>query len=337
MTPDAPLGLAWVAVLWAVERALGDDPRWLLPAGAALGLGLLSKLTAGLLGVAVLAALLSTARGRALLRTPWPWLGVAAALLVASPFLWWNAARGWPSLGFQARHGLGGGGLSLGRLAGSIGAQAAYLSPVLLLVAVPPAWRALRGDPSERLLAFSALPVAGFFTAAAAFTPGALPHWPAPGWLSATLLLAQAGSRRLRLALWSGGALTALLVALVLLPLPLPGSPLDELRGWDEGAAAARRVAGGARLAAAHWILLGHLSWSADEDVAYVGARVSGPTFYAPEPPAGEGPLLVVTVAGLGEDRAALERRLGPLVPAGEAEARDGSRVVRRYLFYRRP
>jgi hypothetical protein len=43
----------------------------------------------------------------------------------------------------------------------------------------------------------------------------------------------------------------------------------------------------------------------------------------------------VVEVVGLGEDRAALESRLGPLEPAGEAEARDGGRLVRRYRYWR--
>jgi hypothetical protein len=44
----------------------------------------------------------------------------------------------------------------------------------------------------------------------------------------------------------------------------------------------------------------------------------------------------VVEVVGLGEDRAALEARLGPLTPAGEAEARDGDRVLRRFRYWRR-
>jgi len=335
MTPDALLGFAWLAVLWAVERAFADGARWLLLAGVALGLGLLSKLTAGLLGVAVFAALLVSARGRALLRSPWPWLGVAAAVLVASPVIWWNATRGWPSLAFQARHGLGGRSFSFVRLAASIGAQLGYVSPVLLVLSIPASWRALRGDPADRPLAFSALPVAAFFTLSAALTPGALPHWPAPAWMSAAILLARYGHPRLRLAAWVGGAMTALVLVLVLLPLPLPGSPLDELRGWRDGAEAAKRVSGGTRLAAAHWMAMGHLSWAGDVDVAYVGARASGPNFYQRDPLESGEPLLVVVVEGLGEDRAALEQRLGPLDPAGQVEARSGERLVRRYLFFR--
>jgi hypothetical protein len=247
----------------------------------------------------------------------------------------WNAARGWPSLAFQATHGFAGGGFSLPRLLGSAGAQAAYVSPVLLVLAAGAAWRAFRGGPAERVLAAAALPVVAFFTAAAAFTPGALPHWPAPGWLSALLLLAAAGHRRLAAAAWTGGALVAaLLLALV---LPLPRSPLDELRGWTEGAAAARRAAGGARVAATHWMTLGHLGWALGTPVAYAGARPCGASFYAPDPVAAGEPLLLVEVEGLGEDRAALEARLGPLEPRGELVAARGDRPLRRYRFWLRP
>jgi len=238
MTPDAPLAFAWAGTLWAAERALRAGPRWWLAAGAFLGLGLLSKLSAGLLGLALLGGLLASPAGRRALVTPWPWLGALLTVAVASPMLAWNAARDWPSLAFQADHGLRGGGFSALRLLGSLGAQAGYVSPLLAVLAAAAAWRAWRGGPMERLLAASALPVILFFTAAAAFTPGALPHWPAPGWLSATLLLAMAGHRRLEAAGWVGAAACALLVAA--LALPLPESPLDELRGWEEGAAGGR-------------------------------------------------------------------------------------------------
>lgn len=340
MTPDAPLAFAWVGLLWSVERALSRDARWLVAAGALLGLGLLSKLSAGLLGLGALAGLLASRKGRALLTTPWPWAGALLAVAVASPFLAWNAARGWPSLAFQAHHGLRGGGPSLTRLVTSLGAQAAYVSPLILVAAAGAAWRALRAGPFEKVLACTALPVVLFFTAAATFTPGALPHWPGPGWLSATLLLAVAGSRWLRSALFTGGALVgALVIALLLLVadvVPLQRSPLDELRGWKEGAAAARAAAGGATIAATHWIALGHLGWAGGAPVAYVGARPCGASLYSPDPLASGRPLLVVEVVGLGEDRAALEARLGPLTSAGGAEAFDGDRLVRRYHFWRR-
>jgi 4-amino-4-deoxy-L-arabinose transferase-like glycosyltransferase len=346
MTPDASLALAWAGALWSVERALrgdgspGTSPRWFLAGGAFLGLAALSKLHGGLLGVALLAALLVSARGRRALASPWPWAGVLVAALVASPMLWWNASHGWPSFVFQASHGARGREFSLGRLAGSLGGQAGYVSPLVLVLAAAAAWRALRRleDPVTAVLALSSLPVVAFFTAAAAFTPGALPHWAAPGWLSACILLAIGGTRLLRPALGIGFGLSGLLLVLVLLvsvvPLPISPNPIDELRGWSEGARAARVVAGDARLAADHWIVLGQLGFADGRSPAYVGERRSGPTFYDPAPLASGAPHLLVTVEGLDPTRAELEERLGPLTPAGGFEAKDGERVIRHYRFW---
>jgi 4-amino-4-deoxy-L-arabinose transferase-like glycosyltransferase len=335
MTPDAPLAFAWTGALWAVERAVARDPRWLVLGGAFLGLGALSKLSAGLLAIAVLAAFLATARGRRLLASPWPWpwLGLGAALAVASPAILWNAARGWPAFRYQLEHGLGGRSFSLARLAGSIAAQAGYVSPVVLVLATVAAWRALRAaDPAIRSLAFSALPVAAFFTLAAGLTKSALPHWTAPGWLSASILLAIAGTPRLRVALATGFALIAAL--LVSLALPLPRTPLDELRGWREGAeAAAARLRPGEALAAGHWITFGQIGWYSGRRVAYLG-EASAPTFWEGDPARAGAPLLVVRADQLGPGREALEASLGPLDPAGRLDVERGGRTVRRFEFF---
>jgi hypothetical protein len=168
-----------------------------------------------------------------------------------------------------------------------------------------------------------------------------LPHWPAQGWLSALLLLCLSGAaagRWWRRALWVGfGEIAAgLLVLFTLLAVPLPfqHGPLDELVGWREGAAAARAVAGDARLAVGHWMHLGQLGLYDQRSPAYLGDRPSGPTFYDPDPRAAGRPLLVVTVEGQGAQRESLERRLGPLEPAGSYEARQGDRLVRTYRFW---
>jgi len=335
-TPDAPLAFAWVGTLWAVDRALRRDRRLFLLAGAFLGMAALAKLTAGLLAAGVLVALLATPDGRRALATPWPWLGAALALLLASPMLLWNAEQGWPSFAFQLRHGLSGRSFSWARMAQSVGAQAAYVSPVVLALAAAAAWRALRSGPAQapaRLAAaLTALPVAAFFTLSAARTPGALPHWPAPAWLSALLLLASAGTRWVKLALWTGGAVVAALLLALALPIPW-ASPLDELRGWEERVVAARRLDPAARLATTHWMAVGHLGWRSDEPLAYVSDRLAGPTFYPPSAPDPR-PLLLIAPTGLGPDRAKLEELLGPLEERGEVAATWHGRVVRQYRLY---
>jgi 4-amino-4-deoxy-L-arabinose transferase-like glycosyltransferase len=339
ITPDAPLAFGWAGALWAFDRATSKGGGWFLAGGLFLGIALLSKISAGALGIALLTALLATPRDRRALATPWPWLGGALALAMASPFLVWNAARGWPSFAFQLQHGLGGREFSFARLAGSVGAQAAYVSPWLMALAAIAAWQALRtpADAGDRALAFAALPVAAFFTLAAAMTPGSLPHWPAPAWLSATILLAVGRVRVPRAAVAMGVAMTATVVLAVVADahLPLPGDPIDELRGWREAAAAARTAAGDARLAANHWITMGLVGWYADEDVAYVGDRPCAATLYAGDPTRAGRPLLVVIAGHMGPAAADLEGHMGPLEPAGTFVAVQGRRPVRGYRFYR--
>jgi hypothetical protein len=247
----------------------------------------------------------------------------------------WNAARGWPSLAFQLHHGLSGRRFGWSRLAQSLGAQAAYVSPVLLALAAAAAARALgtraAQAPSRLAAALTALPLAVFFTLSAAFTPSALPHWPAPAWLSALLLLAAAGSRWVKLAAWTGGALIAALLAAVVSPLPF-ASPLDELHGWREPVEAARRLDPAARLATTHWMAVGHLGWWSDEPLAYVSDRVAGPSYY--DAPRDGRRLLLVAPEGLGPGRGALERLVGPLEDRGEVAGTWHGRVVRRYRLY---
>ncbi|WP_246237562.1 glycosyltransferase family 39 protein [Caldichromatium japonicum] len=114
ITPDSLLILAWALALHEAERALNTDPRRWLTAGAAIGLGLLSKYTMLLIGPVLLAALLwsdwrrnemaGVWRGLQLL-SPWPWAGALVALLIFAPNLLWNAQNGWLTIGFQLGHG----------------------------------------------------------------------------------------------------------------------------------------------------------------------------------------------------------------------------------------
>jgi hypothetical protein len=92
--------LLWTAVTCLlVERIATGDARLWLGAGAVAGISLLDKHTFALLGLGLALGVLATPL-RADLRTRWPWLGAAAALLVASPNLAWNALHDWPSLAF---------------------------------------------------------------------------------------------------------------------------------------------------------------------------------------------------------------------------------------------
>jgi hypothetical protein len=102
-TPDSPLALAWAVALHESERALAGNRRRWISAGIAVGIGLLGKYTMAAIGPVLLWGILR-ADPRAL-RTPWPYLGALAAVLVFAPNLIWNVQHDWLTLRFQFGHG----------------------------------------------------------------------------------------------------------------------------------------------------------------------------------------------------------------------------------------
>jgi len=102
---DAFDQLFWVAGAYVLLLILGRDrPKLWLAFGLIVGLGLLTKLTMLYFSFAVFVALLVT-RARRQLLTPWPWLGGALALIFLLPYVAWEVAQGWPTLGFWANYG----------------------------------------------------------------------------------------------------------------------------------------------------------------------------------------------------------------------------------------
>ena len=98
MTMNAFEPLFWMAAAWALVRlARGGDPRLWLAVGGAIGLGLMNKHSTVFFAVAVAAALLLVPQRRDL-RTPWPWLGAALALLVFLPNLVWQVRHDFATL-----------------------------------------------------------------------------------------------------------------------------------------------------------------------------------------------------------------------------------------------
>ena len=93
--------LFWIVAahlaLTALER--GTTRAWLV-LGAALGLGLLNKVSMGWFAAGLALALLLTPHRRALL-TPGPWLAVALMLAIFAPHVAWQARNGWPTLEFM--------------------------------------------------------------------------------------------------------------------------------------------------------------------------------------------------------------------------------------------
>ncbi len=98
VTPDAPLLVTSSFVLFFLAKLLETGRgTWWLAVGAAVGFALLSKYTALLFGPAILIWLVSVAKLRRWLISPWPYLGALVALAIFSPVILWNADHQWVS------------------------------------------------------------------------------------------------------------------------------------------------------------------------------------------------------------------------------------------------
>ncbi len=91
----------WVAVAWCVVRLLEtEDARWWLGVGAFVGLGLMTKYTMAFFAAGLLGAMLLTPNRR-YFRSLWFWCGVALALAIFAPNLWWQHRHDFISLAWM--------------------------------------------------------------------------------------------------------------------------------------------------------------------------------------------------------------------------------------------
>jgi 4-amino-4-deoxy-L-arabinose transferase-like glycosyltransferase len=263
VVPDGPLLLFALVAVWCFAHALpvpadGRPPAgWLLSAGAAAGLALLSKYTA-VFPILALGVWLLSCRPR-WLTAPAPWLAALVVVILFTPVLVWNSTHEWSSFAFQGGRALPTH-LSAGRAALVFAGQLLYLLPWigvgLLWVLVGPLRRG-RADERGWLCALLAVgPIAAF--SLLAFVAGVLPHWAAIGWLFAFPLLGERldrvaslgerHARALRTAALASALLLVVLVALFALqtatgrPLALGRhDPTLDFLDWRELAPLAER------------------------------------------------------------------------------------------------
>ncbi|HYM65966.1 MAG TPA: glycosyltransferase family 39 protein, partial [Patescibacteria group bacterium] len=97
--------LTWAISIYLMLRILRTgDRRLFLALGLALGIGLETKVTIVVLGVGVAAAILVSNDLRPMLRTRYPWIGLAIALAIAAPNVGWQIANGFPTLTYIHNH-----------------------------------------------------------------------------------------------------------------------------------------------------------------------------------------------------------------------------------------
>ena len=269
-TTDAPALFAIAAALLctvvAVDRPAGGaaSAAWWIAAGAALGMGLLAKLTVGIVGAAIGAALLIRPSLRRQLQTPGPWLGVLCAAIIAAPLIWWNAHHDWITVRFQLSHGLGAPkrGSVVGRELSLIGSQFALVTPGIFVLALAASWQSLTGGPDHSmdgsrtatrdgrfLLAAVGSMVFEFFVYSEIRRPVEA-NWPAPA-LLAVIPLTAASSAAIVRRVWrpsvaigaSMGCVVLAQLARPILPLSAPRDPVARAYGWSTLAIAADSTA----------------------------------------------------------------------------------------------
>jgi 4-amino-4-deoxy-L-arabinose transferase-like glycosyltransferase len=194
--PDGPLVLFCLLAVWCFTRAAlapalaPHGSWWMLGAGGAAGLALLSKYTAIFTVLSLSFYLVS--RRRYLLATPATWLAALLPVILFVPVVVWNYEHDWASFVFQGSRALPSG-FSLQRAALDLGGQLLYLLPWIalgLLLALVRAGRRGPQDEAGWLFACLAAPPIMAFSLAGLWTQ-VLPHWPAIGWLFTFPLVGQ--------------------------------------------------------------------------------------------------------------------------------------------------
>ncbi|MFE3198104.1 ArnT family glycosyltransferase [Embleya sp. NPDC059237] len=133
--------VAWLLIAWFVLRLLRTgDGRWWLAVGAAVGFAMLNKYLVGYLVVALLVGLFAVGP-REVLRSRWLVGGVAIAIGLSAPGLWWQATHDWPQ--FTVAGGISTDDGIKNRIM-FVPLQIAYLSPLFVPIWVAGARRLLR-------------------------------------------------------------------------------------------------------------------------------------------------------------------------------------------------
>jgi 4-amino-4-deoxy-L-arabinose transferase-like glycosyltransferase len=279
-TPDGPMYVAWMAALLLVWQAVNGKPaRWWL-AGAAVGIGLLSKLYTVFFGVGILLYL--ALEDRAWLRRREPYLAALAAAAFLAPVLYWNWTHGWATLAFLlgARADLGAapGRMAVVRLVTEHLPLALLMLPALLW-AVPAAW-ARRGDRRFAYLLWTSLP-AILVPVLLAPTGAARGHHPGPGYIGLVLVVSALWPRAVGVLAAANAAIIVAFAAMLLVPSLPPVPAAREFYGWPQAGARAaaevRALGGGAVLVAARYQVAAQLAYHTGDAIPVLLLPHPGP------------------------------------------------------------
>lgn len=229
VVPDGPLLLALAGAALALATLFfeGPDSRavwglW-LAVGLSLGLAGLSKYSAALFVVGLLAFLALSPRQRHWFTHPAPYLAALLAAAIVSPVFIWNWRHDWVSFAFQGERGAIVGSWRPAQVGAMLVGEIALLTPWLfapLAAALAVGVRRAFRDEKRLFLVCLALPPILLFTLTPLWGARGLPHWPMPGWFFAFPLmgawLAEPWAARYDLRRWAAGAAALIGVVAIL-------------------------------------------------------------------------------------------------------------------------
>ncbi len=190
INPEGPLAPLWVLSLLLVDDLKRHDEPWRpLLLGLVIGVAFLAKYTAILLVPVALIVVASSGATRPWLRRPSFYVGGLVALAVASPVIFWNYERHWPTVRLHLVERVS----SLGQhpslwshAARMTLSQFVLMQPLVFpgfLAMLVVATRRARADERYRLLAISGGVVLLFIYAVMVRVADAEPHWAMVGYL----------------------------------------------------------------------------------------------------------------------------------------------------------
>jgi len=229
-----------MALYWFLCVVIARRPRYGSYLGITLGIGLEVKYTIVGLIAGITIAVLLTPSLRKELRTSYPWIAAAIALLIWAPNLAWQVVNGFPSLTYVANHQGSGGGIGVNLI------ELALIAGLLLPLWVAGMISLFRSPLLRPIGIASAVPLVLFlFVGKFYYAASTIPVAMAQGLMA----LSRIERRRLRSALSIAVVVGSVLGFVALAQLTLPITPASQLHatgldtksevfadsvGWDD-------------------------------------------------------------------------------------------------------
>jgi 4-amino-4-deoxy-L-arabinose transferase-like glycosyltransferase len=108
ITPDVPMLLFWVLSMYACyEISKSNGAFWWILLGIFVGAGFISKYPMVFAGLGAFVFFVSSRERIKWFLTPWPYLSLISAIIVALPVIIWNYQHDWSSFLFQTQRRAG--------------------------------------------------------------------------------------------------------------------------------------------------------------------------------------------------------------------------------------